>query len=197
MDQQLPECPLASRFEPADPGNFHPFSGLDTRPIRRIVVHITDGHPEVQKTIHHFQDPATRASAHFLISQQGEIVQMVKLDDTAWHACSANHDSIGIEHCARRPGEWNHLLPPGRPDPGLPLTRVQLAASAALVRWLCDRYALPIGRSFIQGHCEADLTTTHKDCPNSIWDWGQFMDLVVQGGEIPPRPLLTSPGGGE
>ncbi len=158
------------------------------RAVRRIVLHITDGHPQTDKTVLHFATahPDAPASAHFVVGQDGEVVQMVRLRDIAFHASAANADSVGIEHCARRPGEWDHALPPGHHDPGLPLTEVQLRASARLAAWLCDRYGLPLDRAHIVGHCEADPTTSHKDCPNSIWPWDRYLQMVAEAAEPAP-----------
>src|SRR5262249_21339744 len=110
-----PEYPGASRFEPANGKNFHAVSG--TRTVNRIVIHITDGGGKLDGTVSWFKDPSARVSAHYIVGQDGEVVQMVKHNDVAWHASSANGDSIGIEHEARSPHEWDKKL--GRTDPGL------------------------------------------------------------------------------
>ena len=175
-----PDYPTAIPV-PADPSNYRGWHGGErcpSRPISRIVIHITDGHPDPRGTAEMFQQPRHGASAHFVVGQDGTVIQCVALDDIAWHASSANEDSIGIEHSARAPGEWDKLL--GHHDPGLSLSPVQLLASAKLVRWLCDRYGLPIDRAHVLGHCEADPSTTHTDCPNAIWDWPAYMVMVSQ-----------------
>lgn len=100
-------------------------------------------------------------------------------DDVAWHATTPNRNSIGIEHCARSPGEFTRQIPPGTPpDPGLPVTPGQYAASAKLVAWLCQQFDFPVDRDHIKGHCEA-AKTDHDDCPNRIWDWPGYMTLVA------------------
>ncbi len=173
---RAPEYPGATRFVAANPVNYLQWTGCDPRPIERIVIHITDGNRRIDGPIGHFQDPKSQVSAHYLVGQDGQVVQMVRHDDIAWHAHTANETSIGIEHVARSPRE----LQPN--DPGLPLTRAQYRASAALSRWLCQHYGLPLDRDHIQGHSEADPTTTHKDCPNRIWNWPVYMALVNGSG---------------
>jgi len=172
-----PEYPGAARFEPANKGNYKAVSG--TRTINRIVIHITDGQPKLNGTVGWFQNPSARVSAHYIIGQDGEVVQMVKHNDIAWHASSANSDSIGIEHVARSPHEWDKKL--GHTDPGLMPTEQQYCASAALVSWLCSQFNLPVDRTHILGHNEADPKTTHTDCPTGVWDWDHYMDLVTSG----------------
>ena len=158
-----PEYPRASRFEAAASGNFRAVSG--TRTIDKIVVHITDGGANINGTISWFKNPTAKVSSHYVIGQDGEIVQMVAHNDVAWHAGSANGTSIGIEHVANTKG----LTP----------TAAQMCASAALVTWLCDQYAIPADRAHILGHAEADGKTTHKACPNAVWDWVYYMDMIA------------------
>jgi hypothetical protein len=148
-----PEYPQASRFEPADSGNFRAVSG--TRTINRIVIHITDGGSKINGTIGWFKNPAAKVSAHYIVGQDGEVVQLVKHNDVAWHASRANGDSIGIEHVAN--------------TRGLNPTPAQYSASAALTNWLVTQFNIPMDRTHILGHSEADPKTTHAGCPNAVW----------------------------
>jgi N-acetyl-anhydromuramyl-L-alanine amidase AmpD/V8-like Glu-specific endopeptidase len=162
---ETPEYPQAARFEPAASSNYRK-SGKN-RTINRIVIHITDGGRNINGTISWFKNPAAKVSAHYVIGQDGEVVQMVRHNDVAWHASRANGDSIGIEHVANTRG----LVP----------TADQYAASATLVSWLCDQYGIAKDRDHILGHAEADPKTTHKGCPNAVWDWDQYMSLFPAG----------------
>ena len=157
------EYPMASRFEAAAAGNYRAVSG--TRTIDRIVIHITDSGANISSPINWFKNPAAKVSAHYVIGQDGEIVQMVAHNDVAWHAGSANGTSIGIEHVAN--------------TRGLNPTPAQMCASAALVTWLCDQYGITPSRANILGHAEADGKTTHSACPNAVWDWVYYMDMIT------------------
>ena len=138
-----------------------------TKPVDRIVYHITDGQPHLDRCVRHLQK--TRAdyaaegrdrsgvSPHFLVGQGGEVVQLVHLADTAWHASGVNAHSVGIEHIARTPNEL------GKDDRGLPLTKPQLDASARLVAWLCKRFSLPLDETHVLPHCRVP-GTSHSDC---------------------------------
>lgn len=152
------------------------------KPVDAIVYHHTDGQPHIDRAVRHLQksraDYAAEGrdkggvSAHFLVGQGGEVVQLVHIADTAWHASGVNARTIGIEHCARTPGEL------GLDDPGLKLTQPQLAASAALVAWLCARFSLPVDDAHILPH-HCIPGTSHSDCGldvlrGGIWptrDW--------------------------
>jgi N-acetyl-anhydromuramyl-L-alanine amidase AmpD/V8-like Glu-specific endopeptidase len=162
---QSPEYPQASRFVAAHSGNFRTVSS--PRTINRIVIHITDGGANINGPISWFQNPQARVSAHYVVGQDGEVVQMVRHNDVAWHASSANADSIGIEHVANTRG----LRP----------TEKEYRASASLVSWLCDALGIPKDREHILGHSEADPNTKHTACPNAVWDWDSYMNLVIGG----------------
>ena len=178
-----PEYPGARRFEPAATGNYRAVSGKRT--IDRIVIHITDGGANINGTIGWFKNPAAKVSAHYVIGQDGEVVQMVAHNDVAWHAGSANGTSIGIEHVANTRG----LMPTVR----------QMEASAALVTWLCDTYGIEAKRENILGHAEADGKTTHTGCPNAVWNWDYYMTLISTRSCVTPpasMPQSLSAGGG-
>jgi hypothetical protein len=166
---------------------------LGPRAIRRIVIHITAGRANIAGPISWFQNPQSGVSAHYIVGQDGEVVQMVHEADVAFHARSANSDSIGIEHVARPAGTLQ------ADDAGLMPTDAQYAASTALVRHLALTHGVPLDRAHIQGHREADPQTTHTGCPDGAWDWDRYMSLVLapeaasQGlqARMPVRPLAT------
>ena len=160
-----------------------------------IILHITSGRADPMKTAQMFAAPylpppaagqpdtrpanfRKKSSAHFVVGQKPEnlepIIQCVDIGDVAIHAHDASVRSVGIEHCAREPGEL------GANDPGLPITVPQFQKSARLVAWLCRVAGLPIDRTHIQGHAEADPKTTHSKCPMGApgWNWDTYMQMV-------------------
>lgn len=146
-------------------------------PISTIVIHITDGQADITKAVDRMRKSESQVSAHFMVGRAGEVVQMVQLENSAWHATKANSYSIGIEHCARSPGELS------KTDLGLPVTDEQYSSSAKLVAFLCKKRAIAVDRDHILGHCElknpdGSFISTHRDCPNKIWDWDRYMDLI-------------------
>lgn len=163
--------------------------------VDKVVIHITDGGPSLKNCVDRFQRPETKASPHFVIGRDGTVVQLVTLDRAAWHASGWNRESVGIEHIARTPGElknWPKLSRDTRrkliecdedaeavTDPGLLPTEAQIAASAALVKWLCERLGLPMDREHVRGHYECP-TTTHEDCGLGVEDGG-IIDWVSMG----------------
>ena len=143
-----------------------------------LTIHHTDGQERSDRAIAHLRNAEAnkRVSAHFLVGQVGDVYQLVDTEDTAWHCSGWNKRSVGIEHVARTPGEL------GQDDPGLPLTAVQLKASAKLVAWLLHELKLPI--EAVVPHCISP-TTTHKDCGRDvsnggIWPWADYMNMVAE-----------------
>lgn len=63
--------------------------------VKYLVIHAMAG--TYLGTIQWFLNKRSGVSAHYCISQKGEVVQMVKESDRAWHVGKANALSIGIE----------------------------------------------------------------------------------------------------
>ncbi len=152
---------------PAHPSNFRQAGRMG---YRRIIIHCTDGRSHAMPVARMWQEPHHGSSAHFVVDQDGTIIQAVRLTDVAYHAHQVNQDSVGVEHCCRTPRE----LGPG--DPGLPPNATQMLSSARLVAWLCKQCDLPPTRATIKGHAECDPDTTHADCPEGS---GLNVDLFV------------------
>jgi N-acetyl-anhydromuramyl-L-alanine amidase AmpD len=171
-----PDYPRASRFAPSPAVN----AGRSGQTIDCIVIHITDA-PTTSSTVNHFTAPGAQASAHYLVGQDGEVVQFVAETDTAWHARGVNSRSVGIEHVAIKQGGVDYPRPNGTVQHFnyLPPTDTQYSESAALVTYLCGKYGLTPDRATIIGHREADPHTSHTSCPDGAWNWDHFMDVVT------------------
>lgn len=61
------------------------FSSRNGRGVEGLVIHYTAG-GKGSGTVRWFADPASRVSAHFVLSRSGQITQMVDLSMKAWHA---------------------------------------------------------------------------------------------------------------
>ncbi|MFC7647989.1 N-acetylmuramoyl-L-alanine amidase [Streptosporangium lutulentum] len=106
--------------------------------IDRVVIHMTQG--SYAGTISWFQNPSSRVSSHYVVrSSDGAVTQMVRNKDVAWHASNYNTRSIGIEH-------------EGFVNDASWFTDAMYRSSAALTRYICDRYGIPKDRNHIIGH---------------------------------------------
>lgn len=154
--------------------------GRGSASIDRIIIHIADV-PTVQQVVNTFTNATAKKSSHYLVGQAGEVVQFVSEADTAWHCKGSNQRSIGIEHIAVKRGGADYPRRNGTVQhfDALAPTQLQYETSAALVSSLCDKYRLPVNRTTIMGHREADTSTGHTSCPDGNWDWDYFMRLVT------------------
>jgi len=121
--------------------------------IDKIVLHCTEG--SLASTLEEFQKADGRqVSAHYVIDRNGDIYQMVSDSDRSNHCMGANQNSIGIEHVG---SETDSLAAP------------QVAASAALIRWLIEQYCIPrtkiFGHDFAPGYCRPGGTS----CPDKLF----------------------------
>ncbi len=151
-----------ARWVPASSSNYTVSNRPSSQAITMIVIHTTQG--SYAGTISWFQNPAAQVSAHYVVrSSDGEITQMVREKDIAWHARDGNGRSVGIEH-------------EGYVDDPSWYTDAMYRASAALTRDIADRYGIPRDRSHIVGHSEVP-GNDHTD-PGPNWDWDRYMAMV-------------------
>ncbi len=154
-----PEYPLAAGFIEADSSNF---TANGITEVQYVVLHTMQG--SYEGSINWFLNPDSDVSAHFCMrSEDGEITQMVALDDRAWHVGNSNSYAIGIEH-------------EGFVDDASWYTWAMYSESAKLARWLADHFGLPLDRDHIVGHVELP-NQTHTD-PGPNWDWPLYMALI-------------------
>ncbi|MGW5359707.1 N-acetylmuramoyl-L-alanine amidase [Actinopolymorpha pittospori] len=174
------ECPasLGCEWIPApyeeigggDYGNHDLADRPNDQQVKYIVIHSTEG--SYAGTVNLVQDP-TYVSWHYTLrDSDGHIAQHVPTKDVAWHAGNwyVNAKSIGLEHegyAAR--GTW--------------YTEVMYRNSATLVRYLADRYDIPLDRQHILGHDNVPGVTPelvsgmHWD-PGPYWDWAHYFELL-------------------
>ncbi len=99
-------------------------------------------------------------------SSDGQVTQMVREKDRAFHAGDYNRRSVGIEH-------------EGFVDNASWFTDQMYRASAALTRNIADRYGIPKNRTHIVGHVQVP-GTDHTD-PGPHWNWTTYMNYVTGG----------------
>ena len=145
-----------------------------------IVLHYT-GMRDNEAAIRQLCSPASEVSAHYVVLQDGHIVQLVAESRRAWHAgvswwageTDVNSRSIGIE--IANPGH-DH----GYPD----YPRRQVAAVTALCRSILTRYQVPPDR--VLAH--SDVAPARKQDPGEKFPWKLLEDfdfgvpLILAGG---------------
>lgn len=133
-------------------------------------------------------DPTAEVSAHYLISAQGEVYQMVEEDQRAWHAGQGewagkddiNSRSIGIE----LDNKGTH-----------PFAEPQMAALESLLQGIMLRWN--IGPEGVIGH--SDMAPGRKADPGPRFDWARLarQGLAARGrkdtspGQVAPETFVA------
>ena len=163
-----------------------------TMDVSAVVIHYTEG--SYAGCISWFKNCDAQVSAHYVIrSSDGQVTQMVREADKAWHARSANGYSIGIEHEAYG-NIWSFF------------TDAMYQSSANLVRDICSRYESIDGhRTFYRDTLDSGICLneglhdlggenacvkirghqhypdqSHTD-PGPYWDWNYYYKLINEG----------------
>lgn len=155
-----------------------PSPNFDDRrlPISMLVLHYT-GMPDAASAIGWLANPQSKVSAHYVVTEEGDVVRMVEEGKRAWHAGQAhwrgindvNSASIGIELV--NPGhEWGY-----RPFPD-----AQMEALIPLVHDIMDRHR--ISRGNVVGH--SDIAPSRKQDPGELFPWAKLARLRL----ALPRP---------
>jgi N-acetylmuramoyl-L-alanine amidase len=126
-------------------------------------------------------DPVSEVSSHYLVNEDGSVLQMVRESDRAWHAgrgswrgrSDVNSFSIGIE--VANPG---HAY--GYPD----FTRAQIDTVIALCRDIAERHAIAPER--VLAH--SDTAPGRKVDPGEKFPWADLHAAGV-GHYVEPSPI--------
>lgn len=150
-------------------------------PITHVAVHTTQG--SYASAISWFQNCSSNVSAHYVIrSSDGQITQMVREANKAWHVGNSNGYTVGIEHegYISNPSAWYTTA---MYNASAALTR-DILASRGLPQKVYDGSwgwsAKPADSYFnVKGHVNY-ANQTHTD-PGSGWDWPRYKKLVAGG----------------
>lgn len=157
--------------------------GRRGRKVAAVVNHITAG--LMPGCLAWLQNPASKASAHYLITLKGEILQLVKDEDTAWHAGIVNKPAWKLYDCTN-PNYYTIGIEHEGFDGGL--TENQYQATLWLHRQLLNRHGLPADSDHVIGHCHID-SVSRKNCPGPKFPWERlFNDLRGGSTGVPEIP---------
>jgi N-acetylmuramoyl-L-alanine amidase len=141
-----------------------------------VVLHYTEME-SAEAALARLTDPAAKVSAHYLISEAGEVTALVPEDKRAWHAGASywrgqtdvNSASIGIE--LDHPG---HLLGYRA------FADAQIDALVPLLARIVAEYDIP--RANVVGH--SDVAPTRKVDPGELFPWERLAEYRL----CLPRP---------
>jgi N-acetylmuramoyl-L-alanine amidase len=149
---------------------------FDERRPNFVILHYT-GEDDAQRALGILTSPLSRVSAHYLVTREGAIHQLVGERERAWHAGESrwgattdlNSSSLGIE-----------LDNDGKE----PFAEAQVSALLRLLRDVVDRHRIPAAN--ILGH--SDVAPRRKIDPGPLFPWKR---LAEQGFGLwcePPYP---------
>ncbi len=132
-------------------------------PVSMIVLHYT-GMPDAEGAIARLTSPESKVSAHYVVTEEGAVLQLVDEQARAWHAgksywrgiSDVNSASVGIE-----------IVNPGHEFGYRPFPDDQIAALIPLVAEIKARHG--IGRGNVVGH--SDIAPTRKEDPGELFPW--------------------------
>ena len=143
-----------------------PSPNFDERklPVSMIVLHYT-GMPDAEGALARLTSPEAKVSAHYLVKEDGEVIQLVDEENRAWHAGNSywrgitdvNSASVGIE-----------IVNPGHEFGYRNFPDEQIASVIPLVADIKERHG--IGRGNIVGH--SDIAPARKEDPGELFPWG-------------------------
>ncbi len=134
-------------------------------PVSMVVLHYTE--MEREAALQRLTDPEAKVSAHYFISEDGEVVQLVDESKRAWHAGASfwrghrdvNSASIGIE-----------LDHPGHALGYREFAEAQIEALLPLLHDIVQRYDIP--RANVVGH--SDVAPARKTDPGELFPWDRL-----------------------
>ena len=150
-----------------------------TLAVSHVTIHTTQG--SYAGAISWLRNCSAGVSAHYLVrSSDGQITQMVRESDKAWHAGSANGHTVGIEHegFVEQPDAWYS-------EPML-VASSALARAILAARGIAPRVydgsrgwnaVLPEADYNVKGHVN-HAGQTHAD-PGAGWDWERYRRMVM------------------
>lgn len=140
-------------------------------PISMVVIHYTEMKP-VETALDRLTDADAGVSAHYLITEDGEVIQLVSEEKRAWHAGASywrgvkdvNSASIGIEldHPGHDPANGGYRG----------FEEAQFEALVPLVARIVKDY--DIARANVVGH--SDVAPMRKVDPGELFPWERLSE---------------------
>jgi len=152
--------------------------------VDALILHYT-GMDSAEAALRRLCDPASQVSAHYVILEDGGVIQLVPEFRRAWHAGQSfwagdrdmNSASIGIE-----------IVNPGH-DGGSPAyPPKQIESVIALCKDIIARHEIPAAR--VLAH--SDVAPDRKIDPGEYFPWAQLAEAGI-GHYVTPHPVEDGP----
>lgn len=145
-----------------------------------LLLHYT-GMTSGEEAVQRLCDPRAEVSAHYVVDEDGTILQLVPESRRAWHAGRSywkgerdiNSRSIGIE-----------IVNPGHENGYRPFPEAQVQSVIDLARDICARHA--IAPQDVLAH--SDVAPDRKEDPGELFPWDRLA-LAGVGLSVDPEPV--------
>jgi N-acetylmuramoyl-L-alanine amidase len=149
-------------------------------PVSLLLLHYT-GMASGEEALQRLCDPRAEVSAHYVVDEDGSILQLVPESRRAWHAGRSywkgerdiNSRSIGIE-----------IVNPGHENGYRPFPDAQVQSVIELARDICARHG--IAPHDVLGH--SDVAPERKEDPGELFPWDRLAAAGV-GLHVAPEPV--------
>ncbi|NNM70829.1 N-acetylmuramoyl-L-alanine amidase [Enterovirga aerilata] len=154
-----------------------------------LLLHYT-GMPTAEMALQRLRDPAAEVSAHYVVLEDGTVVQLVPEDRRAHHAgvsywageTDINSCSIGIE-----------IVNPGHEGGLPPYPEEQITSVIELCRAIVDHWGIVPER--VLAH--SDVAPSRKEDPGELFPWDRLAEAGI-GHWVAPQPptgeVMLQPG---
>ncbi len=137
-------------------------------PVTMVVLHYTEMKP-VETALDRLCDPEAQVSAHYLISEEGEVTLLVPEDKRAWHAGASSWRGVRDVNSASIGIELDH---PGHGLGYRPFADAQIDALIPLLARIVARYDVP--RANVVAH--SDVAPARKLDPGELFPWERLAE---------------------
>ncbi len=144
--------------------------GREGNKILAIVNHITAG--LMPGALNWMLNPLAKVSAHYLVSKNGRIIQMVADEDSAFAVGNVNRPNWSL-YDGSNPNDYT-LSIEHEALAGESLTQQQYQASLELHWMLISKWQIPIDRDHIIGHYRLDSINRQND-PGDRFPWDRLL----------------------
>ncbi|MEN7538730.1 N-acetylmuramoyl-L-alanine amidase [Aurantiacibacter flavus] len=138
-------------------------------PISMLVLHYTDMVGK-DAALNRMCDPEMGVSAHYLIEEDGTIIQLVEEDKRAWHAGKSSWRGVHDVNSASIGIELDH---PGHTNGYRPFADAQIEALVPLVHSIVKLHDIP--RANVVAH--SDVAPDRKVDPGELFPWYRLARL--------------------
>lgn len=175
--------PSARWFPRSTQGGFE--KGRHGKKIDLIILYTTEHAADRAKRLWRESEAV---SGHYIVTTNGEVWQFLKDSDAGWHAGNMDYNlrsiAIAVEGFADPENPENTFKSTGWQS------KAELESLGRLIKWLCQRYQIPVDRAHIIGKNQVPGVATeqfpksgpqywggasNKSSPGAYWNWAKLM----------------------